>query len=64
MKQEKKTYEQVFAELEELVAKIEDPERELSEIGKDVKKASEMIAWCRDYIRGQEEEIGKLMKNQ
>lgn len=61
---EGKSYEEVFAELEELVKKIEDPERDLSAIGADVKKATEMIAWCRDYIHGSEESIEKLMKTE
>ena len=59
-----KKYEEVFAELEALVAKIEDPERDLSVIGADVKKAMELIAWCRDYIRVSEESIEKLMKTE
>ena len=58
-----KKYEEVYAELEALVRKIEDPERDLSAIGADVKKAMGLIAWCRDYIRGNEEEIEKLMKD-
>lgn len=61
---EGKSYEEVFAGLEELVKKIEDPERDLSAIGADVKKATEMIAWCRDYIRGSEEAIEQLMKTE
>jgi exodeoxyribonuclease VII small subunit len=61
---EGKSYEEGFSELEELVKKIEDPERDLSAIGADVKKATEMIAWCRDYIRGSEEAIEKLMKTE
>ena len=59
-----KKYEEVFAELEALVAKIEDPERDLSAIGDDVKKAMELIAWCREYIRGSEASIEKLMKTE
>ena len=59
---ENKKYEEVFAELEAIVKKIEDPERDLSAIGADVKKAMDLIAWCRDYIRGSQEEIEKLMK--
>lgn len=59
-----KKYEEVYAELEALVKKIEDPERDLSAIGADVKKAMELIAWCRDYIRGNEVEIEKLMKEE
>ena len=59
-----KKYEEVYAELEALVKKIEDPERDLSAIGADVKKAMELIAWCRDYTRGNEAEIEKLMKEE
>ena len=59
-----KKYEEVFAELEALVKKIEDPERDLSAIGADVKKAMDLIAWCRDYIRGSQEEIETIMKNE
>ena len=62
MDKEKK-YEEVFAELEALVKKIEDPERDLASIGGDVKKAMEHIKWCRAYIEGNQEEIEKLMKN-
>lgn len=61
--EETKKYEEVFAELEALVKKIEDPERDLSAIGDDVKKAMELIAWCRNYIRGNEEAIDKLMQS-
>ena len=63
MEQNRK-YEEVYAELEELVKKIEDPERDLSAIGEDVKKATELVGWCREYIRGRREEIEKLMKTE
>ena len=55
-------YEEVYAELEALIAGIEDPERDLSAVGADVKKAMGLIAWCRDYIRGSQEEIEKLLQ--
>lgn len=64
MMEENKTYEAVFAELEALVARIEDPERDLASIGADVKKAMDLIAWCRAYIRGSQEGIEKLMKEE
>ena len=41
-------YEEVFAELEKLVEKIEDPERDLTSLRADIEKALEMIKWCRD----------------
>lgn len=59
---ENKKYEDVYAELERLVAAIEDPKRDLSTIGEDVKKAMEHIRWCRDYIRGSQTQVEQLMK--
>ena len=59
-----KKYEEVYAGLEALIARIEDPERDLATVGDDVKKAMELIRWCRDYIRGSQEEIEKLMKEE
>lgn len=63
MDKEKK-YEEVYAELEALVKKIEDPERDLTAIGGDVKKAMELILWCRAYIQGNQEAIEALMKTE
>ena len=60
--EEEKKYEEVFAELEKLVEKIEDPERDLSTLRPDIEKALEMIKWCREYLRGTSEEIEELMK--
>jgi len=61
---ENKRYEEVYAELEALVKKIEDPERDLSSIGRDVKKAMELIRWCRDYVRGSQEQVEQLLKDE
>lgn len=63
MKTEKK-YEEVQAELEKLVARIEDPERDLATIGGDVKKAKELIRWCRNYLAGTQADVEKLMKEE
>lgn len=59
---EEKKYEEVYAELEALVAGIEDPERDFASVGADVKKAMELIRWCREYIHGSRQEIEKLMQ--
>lgn len=64
MKKEEKKYEEVYAELEALVARIEDPERDLSAIGDDVKKAMEMIRWCRAYIQGSQQQVEQLLKEE
>ena len=62
MENKERKYEEAYAELERLVARIEDPKRDLATIGDDVKKAMELIGWCRDYLRGSQEQIEKLMQ--
>ena len=59
---EEKTYEEVFASLEKLVTAIEDPKRDLSAVASDVRKAMELIAWCREYLRGDREKMDELLK--
>lgn len=60
--EKEKTYEEVFAELEKLVEKIEDPERDLTSLRSDIEKALGLIKWCREYVRGNSAEIEKMMK--
>ena len=60
--EEEKKYVEVFAELEKLVEKIEDPERDLASLRADIEKALGLIKWCREYVRGNSEELEKLMK--
>ena len=62
MEENEMKYEEVFAELEKLVEKIEDPGRDLASLRADIEKALEMIKWCRDYVRGNAVEIDKLMQ--
>ena len=59
---EQKTYEEVFASLEKLVTAIEDPKRDLSAVAADVRKALELIAWCKKYLRGDREKMDELLK--
>lgn len=60
MKNQNKSYEEALLELQELVAKIENPESKLEEISKDVKKALELVKYCQLQLRSYEEEIEKL----
>jgi len=62
MEKKEKKYEEVFAELEALVAAIEKPDKALDEVEKDVKKALEKIAWCREYLRADKEKIDKMLE--
>lgn len=56
-------YEEAISQLEELVARIEDPGRDLTGIADDVKKAMELVRWCKAYIRDGEAEMNKLIED-
>lgn len=57
-------YEEAMARLDELVAGIENPQRDFTGIADDVKKAMELVKWCRNYIRKGEQEIEKLLDDE
>lgn len=56
-----KDYKESVAELEKLVAAIEDTSRPLEEISADVKKAVELITRCRRLLREDEEKITEIL---
>ena len=58
---EKMSYEEAYTELERLVTAIEDPERDLSGIENDVKRAMELIQYCKDTIRGEQEKMETII---
>ena len=54
-------YEDALKELEALVASIEDPQRDLSSIEGDIKKALELIKFCKETIKGKGDELQSLI---
>lgn len=59
MESEEMKYEEALARLEKLVSEIEDPSRSLETISADVKKAVELIGFCRKKLRENEEMLSK-----
>lgn len=55
-----KSYQEALQELQELVAKIEDPDSNLEAISQDVRKALDLVKYCQLQLRTYEEEIEKL----
>ena len=45
-------YKNAMEELEAIAAKVEDPQTGIEEIDKYIKRSQELIAQCRDYLRG------------
>lgn len=62
MVEDQKYYEDMSAELEALVVKIEDPDRDLGTLQTDITRALELIKWCREYVRGKNEQVEKLLE--
>ena len=59
MSMEKFDYARAMAELEGIAAKVEDPKTSLDDIGALVKRSSELVKSCREYLRTVREDIEK-----
>lgn len=56
------TYKEALKELEVLVAKIESPDADITNLSDDVKKALSLVKHCREQIRGFSEELDKIIE--
>jgi exodeoxyribonuclease VII small subunit len=55
-------YTEAFAELQQIVADIEDGEISVDELSEKVKRASELIAICKKKLTSTEEDVNKILK--
>ena len=55
-------YAKAIAELEEIAAKVENPETKLDDIDALVGRSRELLKQCRDYLRSVKEKIDSLDK--
>ncbi|MFT4536033.1 MAG: exodeoxyribonuclease VII small subunit [Saprospiraceae bacterium] len=51
------TYQKAYSELQSIVAKMQNEEIGLDELGKEVKRAAELIKMCKVKLRDVEKEI-------
>ncbi len=56
------TYSDAFAELQQIVADIEDGEISVDELSEKVKRASELIAICKKKLSSTEEDVNQILK--
>ena len=61
MATKKLTYKAAFDELEEILAKLGNDELNVDDLSEQVKKASELIKFCKGKLRDTETEIEKIM---
>lgn len=57
-----KTYEEAFAELGQIVADIEAAETGVDELSQHVKRAAELIAFCRSKLSSTEEDVSRILQ--
>lgn len=56
-------YAKAIAELDEIAAKVENPETKLDDIDKLVGRSRELLEQCRNYLREVKEKIDSLDKD-
>lgn len=55
------TYEEAVGQLDEIVAKIEKGELGIDELTMQLKRAQELVTFCRDVLYKTDEEVKKLL---
>ena len=60
---EKLTYKQAMDEIEAIVKTLEDNKMEVDELSGKVKRAAELIAFCKNQLHQTEEEVENVLKS-
>lgn len=55
------SYEEALAQLQELVGAIEAPDVQIAGIEKDLKKAMQLLEYCRKELEGYEKDFEKTL---
>jgi exodeoxyribonuclease VII small subunit len=62
MAKQELTYSKAYAELEKIVSQIENEEIEIDKLADYVKRASELMSFCKEKLKKSEKEITNIMK--
>lgn len=61
MKEQKLTYEKAYDELQEIISDIESGEISVDLLSEKVKRAAELIAFCKDKLTSTETDVQKIL---
>lgn len=61
--EKKPTYKEAMAEIEAIVEKLEENKLDVDELSTNVKRVSELIAFCKSKLHDTEEEVEKILAN-
>lgn len=57
---EKFDYTKAIEELEAIAVKVEDPKTGIDDIEKYIRRSEELVAACREYLRGAREKLDMI----
>lgn len=63
MKQDALTYEQATEELQQIIADIESGEISVDILSEKVKRAAELIAFCKEKLTSTENDVQKILED-
>ena len=56
------TYEEALKQIEDIVSKVESDELDIDNLGKQLKKAQQLIKLCKDKLAKADEDINEVLK--
>lgn len=62
MKEKSITYDQAYTELHQILSDLQQSETSVEELTQKIKRASELISFCKTKLRNTEKEIQKLLQ--
>lgn len=61
-KKEEPTYTEAVAEIERILARFRNEEMDVDSLAAEVKRATELIAACKERLRKAEEEVNQILE--
>lgn len=63
MKEKKLTYDQAYTELQNILTQLQNAETGVEEMTEKIKRASELVAYCKSRLRSTEKEIQSILRD-
>ena len=58
------TYAEAVGEIEQILEKFNSDQMDIDQLGAQVKRASELIKWCKSRLRKAEQEVAEALKEE
>ena len=58
----KLTYQEAVAEIELILSKMQESDLDIDQLEKDVKRVSELIAFCKEKLKATESNLSKMLE--